>query len=232
MNNRSKGYIKLYRSLLDWEWYSDINTTRLFLHILFKANHIDKKWHGNMIQKGSFITGMSKLSQETKLSVQQIRTSLNKLKSTNEITSKSTNEFTLITVEKYADYQCADNEDNKPINKPINKRITNEQQTDNKRITTTKELKNLRTKELKKLRSKDISNSRFTPPTLEEVKSYCLDRNNSIDAEKFIDFYSSKGWMIGKNKMKDWKASVRTWEKGDKNGSKDTEAKTHYGIEI
>jgi len=52
----------------------------------------------------------------------------------------------------------------------------------------------------------------FKPPTLEEVEAYCLERNNGIDAQQFIDFYSSKGWMIGKNKMKDWKAAVRTWE--------------------
>jgi hypothetical protein len=55
----------------------------------------------------------------------------------------------------------------------------------------------------------------FTPPTLEEVKAYCNERNNKIDAERWYDFYSSKGWMIGKNKMKDWKAAVRTWEKSD-----------------
>jgi len=53
----------------------------------------------------------------------------------------------------------------------------------------------------------------FTPPTLEQVKQYCQERNNQVDASKFIDFYTSKGWMVGKNKMKDWKASVRTWEK-------------------
>ena len=53
---------------------------------------------------------------------------------------------------------------------------------------------------------------RFTPPSLEEVKQYCKERNNSVDPESFVDFYSSKGWMIGKNKMKDWKAAVRTWE--------------------
>lgn len=54
---------------------------------------------------------------------------------------------------------------------------------------------------------------RFTPPTLEEVKSYCVERKNKVDAERFIDFYTSKGWKIGKNPMKDWKAAVRTWEK-------------------
>lgn len=57
---------------------------------------------------------------------------------------------------------------------------------------------------------------RFAPPSFAEVKAYCEERRNGIDAEAFIDFYSSKDWMIGKNKMKDWKASVRTWEKRDR----------------
>ena len=56
---------------------------------------------------------------------------------------------------------------------------------------------------------------RFTPPTLEEVKAYCAERGNSVDPERFIDFYTSKGWYVGKNKMKDWKACVRTWERED-----------------
>lgn len=56
--------------------------------------------------------------------------------------------------------------------------------------------------------------SRFTPPALEDVKKYCAERKNAVDASRFIDFYESKGWMVGKNKMKDWKACVRTWESG------------------
>lgn len=60
---------------------------------------------------------------------------------------------------------------------------------------------------------------RFTPPTLEEVAEYCRERNNGIDPQRFIDFYSAKGWMIGKNKMKDWKAAVRTWEKSNDFGN-------------
>ena len=62
---------------------------------------------------------------------------------------------------------------------------------------------------------------RFTPPTLQEVQVYCMSRHNNVDPEKFIDFYSAKGWMVGKNKMKDWKAAVRTWEKGEKEVKKD-----------
>lgn len=53
----------------------------------------------------------------------------------------------------------------------------------------------------------------FKPPSIEEIKGYCLERKNEIDAEQFYDFYESKGWMVGKEKMKDWKASIRTWEK-------------------
>lgn len=56
----------------------------------------------------------------------------------------------------------------------------------------------------------------FIPPTVEEVGAYCTERGNNIDPQAFIDFYESKGWMIGKNKMKDWKAAVRTWEQSDR----------------
>ena len=67
-------------------------------------------------------------------------------------------------------------------------------------------------KDIDLIESKEKS-KRFIPPSLEEVISYCKERNNSIDAEQFINFYEAKGWMVGKNKMKDWKAAIRTWEK-------------------
>lgn len=61
---------------------------------------------------------------------------------------------------------------------------------------------------------------RFTPPDVVEVQAYCYERCNNVDAQAFVDFYSSKGWMVGKNKMKDWKAAVRTWERNrSQNGS-------------
>lgn len=61
---------------------------------------------------------------------------------------------------------------------------------------------------------------RFTPPTLEQVVEYCRERNNSVDAQRFIDYYTANGWMVGRNKMKDWKASVRTWERSQKGATK------------
>lgn len=126
--NTSEGYICLFRKFTNWEWYDDANTMRVFLHCLLSANHKDNKWRGILIQKGSFITSVSKLAYSLKLTPQQIRTSINKLKSTNEITSETTSSFTLITVNKWNLYQQNNKQDNKPI--------TNEQQTDNKRVTT------------------------------------------------------------------------------------------------
>lgn len=62
---------------------------------------------------------------------------------------------------------------------------------------------------------------RFSAPTLEEVKAYCLERKNGVDAERWYNYYSANGWMVGKNHMKDWKAAVRTWEKESGDAKKD-----------
>ena len=64
---------------------------------------------------------------------------------------------------------------------------------------------------------------RFSPPSLEEVKAYCLERGNGIDAQHFIDYYTANGWKVGKNPMKDWKATVRTWERNGINPKKEKE---------
>lgn len=72
---------------------------------------------------------------------------------------------------------------------------------------------------------------RFVPPTLEEVKAYCKERNNNVDAEKFIDHYTANGWLVGRNKMKDWKAAVRTWERNEYGDKKPTRAKGSFNMD-
>lgn len=66
-----------------------------------------------------------------------------------------------------------------------------------------------------------IKNKRFVKPTIEEIKAYCLERNNGVDPNRFYDYYESNGWKVGKNAMKDWKAAVRTWERGNAQAPKD-----------
>ena len=132
------GYIKLHRKLVNWEWYTDQNTFKLFIHCLLMANHKPNKWRGIVIGTGEFVTSLEKLSVETGMTIQQVRTSLKRLISTDEIAKKSTSQFTSIKVLKYCDYQTSENETNIPNNKPT----TNQQQTNNKRITTNKNDKN------------------------------------------------------------------------------------------
>lgn len=71
-----------------------------------------------------------------------------------------------------------------------------------------------------------VALKRFTPPTVDEVTAYCGERNNRIDPQTFVDFYASKGWVVGKSKMKDWKAAIRTWEKRD--GNSQPERKVNF----
>ena len=80
-------------------------------------------------------------------------------------------------------------------------------------------------------KKKKESIGRFAPPSFEQVSEYCTERSNGIDPQAFIDFYESKGWMIGKNKMKDWKAAIRTWEQrsnAPKKEDNDKEIRKHY----
>lgn len=72
--------------------------------------------------------------------------------------------------------------------------------------------------------------ARFVPPTFDEVNAYCVERQNGIDAQAFIDFYESKGWMIGKDKMKSWKAAVRTWENRRKQDNPRQEVNQYAGF--
>lgn len=81
------------------------------------------------------------------------------------------------------------------------------------------DINNIKEKENKK-KSADKPHRSFVPPAVEEVRVYCQERNNGIDAQSFVDFYDSKGWFVGKNKMKDWRAAVRTWEQRSRGQTK------------
>lgn len=129
-----QGYIRLHRSLLDWEWYKNIPVRILFEHCLLKANFQDRKWQGIEIKRGSFLTSLEKLAIETGLTVQQVRTAIKKLKTTGELTCETTSQHSIITINCYDVYQ-AEQQTN-------NKQITSNQQTNNKQITTNNNEKN------------------------------------------------------------------------------------------
>lgn len=141
------GYIKLFRQIVDWEWYDDFPTFRLFIHLLLKVNHADRDWQNKKIERGSCITSFASLSAETKLSVEQIKRALKNLQKTGEIKKISTNKNTLIIVTKYDYYQSSINDNNKQKTneqQANNKQKTNEEQTKNKQTTTNKNVKNIK----------------------------------------------------------------------------------------
>lgn len=105
------GYIKIFREIQDWGWYDDPNTLALWIHLLVDANWKDSEWHGEIIPRGSFITTISKLAEETGLSDKQVRTCIERLAKTGEIIKDGTSRWTKITICKYDYYQSAENDE-------------------------------------------------------------------------------------------------------------------------
>lgn len=136
------GHIKLDRRILEWEWYSDINTCRLFIHLLLKANWKDGRFQGTEVPRGSLVTSYNSLAKQTGLSVQNVRTAIKHLILTGEITSKQQAKFTVITVKNYDKYQLD--------NRVTNNLLTENQQASNKLLTTIEEGKKVRREESNK----------------------------------------------------------------------------------
>lgn len=148
-----KGWVKEHRKMMEWEWYTDVNTCHLFRHLILKANHKDKSWRGTLIKRGQLITSRDKLAEETGLSPQQIRTALNKLKSTSNITSHATNRFTLIEVLNYSVFQGSD-DDEQPASQPASQPTSN--QPPNQQITTNKNVKKGKNEKNKRNNTKEV----------------------------------------------------------------------------
>ena len=236
-----QGWIKLYRDIDNWRYFSDANALQLFLYLIIHANTEDCYFQDELCKRGELITSVAHLSDVLRLSTQQVRTILKKLNG-KEIVIKSTNRNTHIIVCNFDSYQGEKKENNK--------RITNEQQTNNKRITTIKEYKNKEYKKEEEISTnvdkekkpsadseifsveKDSGNntqlipeekekekkvapkreSRFVPPTLEEVKDYEAQKGYTFSAERFWGYYESNGWRVGKNPMKSWHGACVTWQ--------------------
>lgn len=133
------GFVKIHRKFLDWEWYKDQNTFRVFMHCLLMANWKDGKFMGQVIPRGSFVTSYTQLAEQTSLSVQSVRTAINHLKSTGELTVKSHSKFSVYTVVNYGQYQ--------DDNTQTNSQPTVSQQSANSQLTTIEEIKKERKEE-------------------------------------------------------------------------------------
>lgn len=124
-------WIKLHRGIVDWEWFDNANMVKFWLYLLVRANWEDQEWHGMTIPRGSFVTCRERLANEVNMSVQQVRTALEKLVLTNNIVLNVTNKFTMITICKYDTYQLRET-DLQPTNNPLNNQQITTIEEDNK----------------------------------------------------------------------------------------------------
>ena len=135
MNNT--GWIKIYRSLLYWEWADVPEMVALWVRLIIRATHEDSQWHGVTISRGQLVTTTAKLAAESGLSPQQVRTCLDRLKASNQINTQTTNKYTIITICKYEAYQ----ETEATEQQTNGKQTTSKQQTNNKQATSISRIK-------------------------------------------------------------------------------------------
>ena len=199
-----QGWIPVYRQIQEnWMWKEKpFSKGQAWIDLIMLANYEDKKmpYKGEVItcERGTVNLSISLLAERWGWGREKARNFLKLLESDGMVTVNATKHRTTITIENYAIYNDVPATNRQPID---NKPTTSRQQAD-----ITNNINNINN-------TNNNNNRRFTPPNVEEVAAYCQERGNSISPEAFIDYYSSKDWMIGKNKMKDWKAAVRNWER-------------------
>lgn len=111
--DKSQGFIKIYRQMLEWGWYTDVIVKTVFLHCLFRANYKDTEWRGIKIKRGQFITSYPNLAKECGITVSQARRAISALCSTGEITHKPQAKYSMVTVVKYDSYQADRRQNNR-----------------------------------------------------------------------------------------------------------------------
>ena len=197
-------YTKVLKRIVEWDYFGDAYVVQLLIYLISTVNFKAEKRRGIRVNVGQKVTSIEKLADACDCTKNTIRRCLKVLQDAGTIKLESDNKKTIITLVNYAKYQR--NNENSVSN--------NDTQSDTQRDTQsdTQGEHNIRNKEYKN--EKNNSKGRFTPPTLEQVVSYCNERKNGVDAQRWFNYYTANGWKVGKNQMKDWQAAVRTWEKG------------------
>lgn len=219
----NNGYIKLYRQILKNPVVcKDSDHFSIWVYLLLNATHdnLDAIFNGERItlQPGQLITGRKSISSELNINESKVRRVLNLFENDQQISRQRSNKNSLITILKWSLYQGSDQQNEQ---QSTNNRPTSDQQvTTNKNVKNDNNVKNDKNNNLNKKDS-----VRFVKPNIDEIRDYINEQNLSIDPNVFYDYYESNGWVVGKNKMKDWKATIRNWDRKN-NQSKSNQSKS------
>ena len=216
------GWIKLHKSIMDhWLW-GDPVVIKAWLDLLLSVNYMDKKvlFNGRLItvKKGQIITSIRKLTERWGCTRRKANNIITMFAEDGMIDIKRDKGGTLLTIVNYSIYQDVRDTDSTTESTTQDTTQGTTQSTQHKNIKNYKEYKN----------NREGKSRAFTAPSIEEISIYCRERSNGVDPQTFYDFYESKGWFVGKNKMKDWKAAVRTWEKREKEKPQPKNAALNY----
>lgn len=184
-------WIKIYRELLQWEWFEKSEMVHLFIYLLLKASCEDKQWQGILVKRGQLITSNASLSRDLKLSAQQVRTCIKRLISTGEITYQATNRYALITICNYERYQENKSASNEQNNEQPNYQATSEQRANNEQSTTSKEIKNIRNEEISISEDIDTKTSRETASPSASDEAQAATPNDKIPFKEIKDLWNS-----------------------------------------
>lgn len=184
-------WIKLFRELLQWEWFEKAEMVHLFIYLLLKASCEDKQWQGILVKRGQLITSNASLSRDLKLSAQQVRTCIKRLISTGEITYQATNRYAIITICNYDRYQENKSANNEQSNEQPNTLPTSNQRAINEQSTTSKEIKNIRNEEISISEDIDTKTSRETASPSASDEAQAATPNDKIPFKEIKDLWNS-----------------------------------------
>lgn len=223
------GFVKLHRQMTEWEWYKDNSVKSVLIHLLLIANYKDGRFKGRLIKRGQVVTSQAKLAEALGMNKKTIKKCLDKLEATGEVVCEATKMYTIITVTNYDLYQGGP--DSGPYSGPYSGVLSGPldgphhgpQYGHNQRKKEKKERKNTL--------AHSVRESVFSSPSLSEVEAYADERGASGLALEFYEFYESNGWMVGKNKMRNWKMAFNGWIRRHKDDIDDTpKTKTKMNI--
>lgn len=219
------GFIKLYRKMVDWQWYSDTNVFRIFTHLLLTANYKDKYWQNIVIKRGQKVTSLNNLCEETGLTIRQTRVALDKLKESKELTIKTTNKYSLITIDNYSKYQDIPEQIVKQIDKQMTDKCQTNDTQDDKRMTTTKEYKEIKnSKNINNIPKTKYGEYKHVLLTEKELQSLKSSYQNYEDLIKYLDEYiEMKGYKAKNHYLCIKKWVVEAVQRTSKTNSKEIE---------